>query len=53
MIFPDLQLFNLTDDVVAGNAIPAAVLYQIIGMGLFYISFYLALAWAAFFRKEL
>ena len=53
MVFPDLQLFNLTDDVVAGNAIPAAVLYQTIGMGLFYISFYLALAWAAFFRKEL
>jgi ABC-type Na+ efflux pump permease subunit len=53
MVFPDLQLFNLTDDVVAGNAIPAAVLYQTIGMGLFYIGFYLALAWGAFFRKEL
>jgi len=53
MIFPDLQVFNLTDDVVAGNTIPAAVLYKTIAMGLFYMSFYLALAWAAFFRKEL
>ena len=53
MVFPDLQVFNLTDDVVAGNTIPAAVLYKIIAMGLFYISFYLALAWATFFRKEL
>jgi ABC-2 type transport system permease protein len=53
MVFPDLQVFNLTDDVVAGNTIPAAVLYKTIAMGLFYISFYLALAWAAFFRKEL
>jgi len=53
LLFPDLQLFNLTDDVVAGNAIPLALLLKTIGMGLFYSSFYLALAWAAFFRKEL
>jgi ABC-type Na+ efflux pump permease subunit len=53
LVFPDLQLFNLTDDVVAGNAIPAALLLKTIAMGLFYSGFYLALAWAAFFRKEL
>jgi ABC-2 type transport system permease protein len=53
LVFPDLQLFNLTDDVVAGNAIPAGPLLRTIGMGLFYTSFYLTLAWAVFFRKEL
>jgi hypothetical protein len=53
MIFPDLQLFNLTDDVVAGNAIPTALLLKTIAMGLFYCSFYLALAWTVFYRKEL
>jgi ABC-2 type transport system permease protein len=53
LIFPDLQLFNLTDDIVAGNAIPLSLLLQTVGVGLFYITFYLALAWAAFFRKEL
>jgi ABC-type Na+ efflux pump permease subunit len=53
LVFPDLQLFNLTDDVVAGNAIPAGLLLRTIGMGLFYTSFYLALAWGVFFRKEL
>jgi hypothetical protein len=53
VIFPDLQLFNLTDDVVAGNAIPLALLLKTIAMGLFYCGFYLALAWAVFFRKEL
>lgn len=53
LLFPDLQLFNLTDDVVAGNAIPAALLGKTLAMGLFYTGFYLALAWAAFFRKEL
>lgn len=53
LVFPDLQQFNLTDDVVAGNAIPATLLFRTIGMGLFYTSFYLALAWGVFFRKEL
>jgi ABC-type Na+ efflux pump permease subunit len=53
LLFPDLQLFNLTDDVAAGNAIPADVLLRTIGLGLFYTSFYLALAWAVFFRTEI
>jgi hypothetical protein len=53
LIFPDLQLFNLTDDIVAGNAIPLPLLLRTIALGSFYCAFYLALAWAAFFRKEL
>ncbi len=53
LIFPDLQLFNLTDDVVAGNAVPLALLLKTLAMGAFYVAFYLALAWAAFFRNEL
>jgi len=53
LVFPDLQLFNLTDDVVAGNAVPLALLFKTMGLGLFYTAFYFALAWAAFFRKEL
>jgi ABC-type Na+ efflux pump permease subunit len=53
LVFPDLQLFNLTDDIVAGNAIPLPLLLKTIAMGLFYAGFFLALAWAAFFRKEL
>jgi ABC-type Na+ efflux pump permease subunit len=53
LLFPDLQLFNLTDDVVAGNAVPLALLFKTIGLGLFYSGFYLALAWTVFFRKEL
>ena len=53
LIFPDLQSFNLIDDVVAGNAVPFALLLKTLAMGLFYTAFYLALAWAAFFRKEL
>ena len=53
LIFPDLQSFNLTDDVVAGNALPLALFLKTLTMGVFYIGFYLALAWTAFFRKEL
>lgn len=53
LIFPDLQLFNLTDDVVAGTAIPMALLLKTGGLGLFYTVFYLVLAVALFFRKEL
>ena len=53
LIFPDLQSFNLTDDVVAGNAVPLALLLKTLAIGAFYIGVYLALAWAAFFQKEL
>jgi len=53
LIFPDLQLFNLSDDLVAGNAIPLALFAKTGTLGLFYTAFYLLLAWAVFFRKEL
>ena len=53
LVFPDLQSFNLIDDVVAGNAVPLSLLLKTAAMSAFYTAFYLALAWAAFFRKEL
>jgi ABC-type Na+ efflux pump permease subunit len=53
LLFPDLQLFNLTDDIVAGNAIPLALFTKTATLGLFYTGFYLLLAWSVFFRKEL
>jgi hypothetical protein len=53
LVFPDLQSFNLTDDIVAGNAIPLLLLLKTTAMALFYCAFYLALAWAAFSQKEL
>lgn len=53
LLFPDLQLFNLTDDIVAGNAIPLALFARTATLGLFYTGFYLLLAWSVFFRKEL
>lgn len=53
LFFPDLQLFNLTDDIVAGNAIPLALFGKTVTLGIFYTGFYLLLAWSVFFRKEL
>ena len=53
LMFPDLQLFNLTDDLAAGNAIPLALFAKTVTLGLFYTGFYLVLGWAVFFRKEL
>lgn len=53
VVFPDLQLFNLTDDLATGNAIPLAIFTKTVTLGLFYTGFYLLLAWAVFFRKEL
>jgi hypothetical protein len=53
LLFPDLQLFNLTDDIVAGNAVPLVLFAKTATLGLFYTGFYLLLAWSVFFRKEL
>jgi hypothetical protein len=53
LFFPDLQLFNLVDDIVAGSTIPISLLIRTIFLALIYVGFYLLLAWAVFYRKEL
>ena len=53
LLFPDLQTFNLVDDVVAGSAIPLALFAKTATLGIFYTGFYLLLAWSFFYRKEL
>ena len=53
LLFPDLQLFNLVDDIVAGTAIPLALFVKTVTLGFFYTSFYLLLAWTVFYRREL
>jgi len=53
LLFPDLQLFNLVDDIAAGTAIPLALFVKMATLGLFYTGFYLLLAWTVFYRKEL
>jgi ABC-type Na+ efflux pump permease subunit len=53
LMFPDLQLFNLVDEVVAGARIPAELFAKTVGLGGYYIVMYIVFAWAAFYRKEL
>lgn len=53
LLFPDLQLFNLVDDIVAGAAIPLALFVKTATLAFFYIGFYLLLAWLVFYRREL
>src|SRR5205814_1552279 len=40
LVFPDLQTFNLVDDVVAGAAIPFAIFGKTAVLGFFYTTIY-------------
>ncbi len=53
LFFPDLQLFNLADEVVAGTMIPHLLFLKIALLGCFYTALYLFLAAAVFAGKEL
>ena len=53
LVFPDLQLFNLVDDIIAGTAIPGALFAQTAVLGCVYTSVYFFFAWVVFHGKEL
>jgi ABC-2 type transport system permease protein len=53
LIFPDLQAFNLIDDIVAGAAIPLALFAKTMALGIFYTTIYTLLAAFVFYGKEL
>lgn len=53
LIFPDLQAFNLVDNVVAGAAIPLPLLAKTLALGLAYVAVYTTLAAAVFQGREL
>ena len=53
LVFPDLQLFNLVDDIVVGLAVPSWLLAKTLGLGLMYFVIYLLAAYFAFAGKEL
>jgi ABC-type Na+ efflux pump permease subunit len=53
LIFPDLQAFNLVDDIVVGVAIPLGLFVKTVGLGACYITVYTLLATIAFYGREL
>ena len=53
LIFPDLQAFNLVDDIVAGAAISLGLFAKTAVLGIFYTTIYTLLATFVFYGKEL
>lgn len=53
LIFPDLQAFNLVDQIVAGVTIPFAIFTKTAMLGLFYMVIYTLTAIFVFYGKEL
>ena len=53
LLFPDLQTFNLTDDVIAGAAIPLNIFLQTFALGWTYIAVYFSVAAFIFAGREL
>lgn len=53
VLFPDLQAFNLADDVIAGAAIPMGVFLKTVGLGGIYVAIYFALSAFVFSNREL
>ena len=53
LIFPDLQAFNLVDEIVAGVAIPLALFAKTALLGIFYTVIYTFAATFVFYGKEL
>jgi ABC-type Na+ efflux pump permease subunit len=53
LLFPDLQAFNLVDDIVAGAAISLGVFFKTALLGVFYTTIYTLLAAFVFYGKEL
>ncbi len=53
LLFPDLQAFNLTDDIIAGTAVPMALFLNTAGLGILYVTVYFALAALVFSGREL
>jgi len=53
LIFPDLQLFNLVDDIVAGNSVSFILFAKTAALGGLYTCIYLLVAYFVFAAKEL
>lgn len=53
LLFPDLQAFNLADDVIAGAAIPLGIFLKTFALGWTYVAVYFALAAFVFSGREL
>ena len=51
--FPDLQAFNLSDQIIAGSVVSNLMLVKLLALGGFYIAGYIVIAIAIFSQREL
>lgn len=53
VFFPDMQLFNVVDDIAVGKAIAPSIFYDVLGLGAGYLAIYVLVSWLFFAWKEL
>lgn len=53
LVIPDLQVFSIVDDIVAGTSVPVELFWRMVGLGLVYDTFYLLLGCFLFSQREL
>jgi hypothetical protein len=53
LIIPDLQVFSIVDDIVAGTSVPVELFWKMVGLGVVYDTFYLLLGCFLFSQREL
>jgi len=53
IVFPNLGLFDIVDEVITGTPFGIAAGLQLTGMGLFYVALFVLLAQLVFVDKEL
>ena len=53
LVFPDLQAFNLVDEIVVGTSVPTWLLMKTLGLAGLYCLIYLLAAYFIFVDKEL
>ena len=52
-VFPDLQAFNVSDQIIAAGSLPSALIWKLIELAAIYTFAYLSLAIAFFYQREL
>ena len=52
LVFPDMKVFDIVDDVTAGTAIPLGAVAKMTGLALLYLVVYTGIACFTFSDKE-
>jgi ABC-type Na+ efflux pump permease subunit len=53
VVFPNFQLFNVTDGLTSGEVISTSLMARLLGLTAFYLTIYSMVSWLVFAKKEL